>query len=442
MSDKFQLQAYNVKVVVQETGLKPETLRAWERRYGIPKPERSSGGHRLYSRSDIQTVKWLVERQEEGLSISNAVELWRSLVARGLDPLNMPDYTPLNTVSPQTVETIDHFKNSWISACVKFNERQAEEILTQAFTRYPIEVVCNDVLAKGLAEIGDGWYQGKITVQQEHFASELALRRIELLIAGTPPPTRGERILLAAPPEEEHDFILLLVNLLLRRRGWDVIYLGANVPLDQLAELTQTTFPNLVVSAAQQLHTAAKMVQMGSVLEKVDIPLAYGGRIFNLIPDLRQRVPGYYLGNDITQAAHVVEKILSGEQLRSDPQEISHQYRTALKHFQEQRPGLESDIWENIADGIPRPHLAVANANLARDIQAALELGNLEYLGDEINWIDGLLVNNQIPTLTLHTYLATYHQAAVKRLQPQAAPVVAWLEKLVSNTNRNGYHKR
>ncbi|MCA9937221.1 MAG: MerR family DNA-binding transcriptional regulator, partial [Anaerolineales bacterium] len=38
-----------MKVVVQETGLKPDTLRAWERRYGVPSPERTAGGHRLYS---------------------------------------------------------------------------------------------------------------------------------------------------------------------------------------------------------------------------------------------------------------------------------------------------------------------------------------------------------------------------------------------------------
>ncbi|MFU8773811.1 MAG: MerR family transcriptional regulator, partial [Anaerolineales bacterium] len=66
---------YNLKVVVSETGVKPETLRAWERRYGFPKPKRSSGGHRLYTLRDVRTINWLIERQKEGLSISRAVEL-------------------------------------------------------------------------------------------------------------------------------------------------------------------------------------------------------------------------------------------------------------------------------------------------------------------------------------------------------------------------------
>lgn len=57
---------FNLKAVVQETGIKPDTLRAWERRYGLPEPDRSTGGHRLYSQRNIDTLRWLIARQEEG----------------------------------------------------------------------------------------------------------------------------------------------------------------------------------------------------------------------------------------------------------------------------------------------------------------------------------------------------------------------------------------
>jgi len=78
---------YNLKAVLKETGLKADVLRAWERRYDLPKPHRTPGGHRLYSEYDIETIKWLMARQEEGLSISHATELWRSLKASGQEPL-------------------------------------------------------------------------------------------------------------------------------------------------------------------------------------------------------------------------------------------------------------------------------------------------------------------------------------------------------------------
>ena len=79
--------AFNLKVVLKETGLAADTLRAWERRYGLPVPQRSAGGHRLYSQRDIETIKWLMKRQEDGLSISRAVDLWNEQIASGTDPL-------------------------------------------------------------------------------------------------------------------------------------------------------------------------------------------------------------------------------------------------------------------------------------------------------------------------------------------------------------------
>ena len=81
---------YNLKAVVQETGLKADTLRAWERRYNLPRPQRTPSGHRLYSDRDIEILKWLVLRQEEGLSISRAVALWRRLESEHPDPLKVP----------------------------------------------------------------------------------------------------------------------------------------------------------------------------------------------------------------------------------------------------------------------------------------------------------------------------------------------------------------
>ncbi len=85
MNDKTP--TFNLKAVVRETGLKPDTLRAWERRYGVPSPDRTDSGHRLYSQHDIDTLKWLLERQQEGMSISRAVELWHRLEEDGTDPL-------------------------------------------------------------------------------------------------------------------------------------------------------------------------------------------------------------------------------------------------------------------------------------------------------------------------------------------------------------------
>ena len=127
---------YNLKVVLKETGIAADTLRAWERRYGLPMPERTPGGHRLYSQHDIETVKWLMAKQEEGLSISRAVDLWNEETASGLDPLAASRQTDA-FVAPAA--NLDAARQQWIDACLAFNEPAAEHTLNQAFAMYPVE---------------------------------------------------------------------------------------------------------------------------------------------------------------------------------------------------------------------------------------------------------------------------------------------------------------
>ena len=164
MSSYSKIPTYNLKVVTNETGIKPDTLRAWERRYGLPDPGRTQGGHRLYSEYDIETVKWLAQRQKEGLRINRAVALWREIESRGEDPLDaFPQpggATHLQPLDIQAGETIKEMRSNWISACLAFDESTAEYILAQAFSRYSLETVCLDILREGLSEIGNLWYAG------------------------------------------------------------------------------------------------------------------------------------------------------------------------------------------------------------------------------------------------------------------------------------------
>src|SRR5574340_659839 len=199
---------FNLQAVLKETNLKPDVLRAWERRYGLPKPERTAGGHRLYSEYDIATIKWLRARQEEGLSISRAVQMWKGISESGRDPLagDMPPVglePPAGGVEPNRIELL---KSNWLAACLAFDALRAEDLINQAFAMYPVETVCFEILQKAIGEIGQLWYEGKASVQQEHFATAMAVRRIETLISATPRPTREHTILTGCPEGEWHSF--------------------------------------------------------------------------------------------------------------------------------------------------------------------------------------------------------------------------------------------
>ncbi len=434
---------FNLKAVIKQTGLKPDTLRAWERRYGLPVPERSAGGHRLYSQRDISIIKWLMARQREGLSIKRAVQMWRQIEEEGRDPLRSPTPLAAQPAPPLATQiadgTVADLRQAWIDACLAYDERAAEQVLAQAFALYPPEVVCLDLLQKAVATIGEGWYEGQVTVQQEHFCSSLAMRRVEALVMAAPPPTQAGRVLVACPPEEYHVFGLLLLTLLLRRRGWEVVYLGANVPVERLETTVAAIHPHLVILAAQQLHSAATLLQAAELLEREEVPLAYGGLVFNLVPEIRQRIPGHFLGEQLATAPQIVESLLTAPRPAPQAQPAPALYREAREHFVLHQHSIEAQVDEIAGqNGVVGEHLALANYELAMNIKAALRLGDMALVGMDIDWVSGLLRHHKLPAETLGHYLDAYLQAARTQLDERGRPIVDWLERLVDGQRRAG----
>lgn len=86
-SDEDRYPKYSIRVAWQQTGLKPGTLRAWERRYGLPSPLRRPNGHRLYTEYDLRLLHWLVAQTRAGMTIGRAVDFLRHLQLRGQDPI-------------------------------------------------------------------------------------------------------------------------------------------------------------------------------------------------------------------------------------------------------------------------------------------------------------------------------------------------------------------
>ena len=206
-----KIPSFNLKAVLRETGTTADTLRAWERRYGLPLPERTPGGHRLYSQYDIETIKWLMAKQMDGISISRAVDMWKEQINSNVDPLagiQPLAFAPLQVNPILNAETsLDALRAQWIAACLKFNENVAEQSLNQAFSMFPVETVCVDILLKGLADIGELWYGNRASVQQEHFASSLAMRRLDAMLSASPTPWRKQTVIVGCPANEWHAFV-------------------------------------------------------------------------------------------------------------------------------------------------------------------------------------------------------------------------------------------
>lgn len=439
MASMSETPTFNLKAVIQITDLKPDTLRAWERRYGLPQPVRTGGGHRLYSQHDIDTLKWLISRQEEGMSISRAVALWRKMEADGQDPIR--EYSPPGEEPPiyQLVEvgsTLLQLREAWIENCLEYEEQKAEQVLAQAFSLYPPETVCVEVLQKGLAAIGQQWYEAEVTVQQEHFASALALRKIEALIAALPAPSRAGRLIVGCPPHEEHTFSPLLLTFLLRRRGWEVIFLGANVPLDRMDHTLAHNRPRLVVLSAQTLPTAATLLEMATLLFEAGVPLAYGGLVFNLIPSLTDRIPGHFLGKELVDAPAVVEKLMSAPRVVSSRRSVEDRYLASLQEYREKQALIESGLMGRLNGlGLDQVTLLQINYNMAQYMGAALALGDLDLLEHNLAWLRGMVSFRQMEESRwmLNQYLRAYTVAAREAMGKESDNLLfAWLESVTA----------
>lgn len=422
--------SFNLKAVLKETGLAADTLRAWERRYRLPMPQRTQGGHRLYSQYDIETIKWLAKRQAEGLSISRAVDLWNENLASGADPLaDSAGQTFATLTISSTINTnLDSLRAKWIQACMEFNEPAAEQVLNQAFSIFPIEVVCMDILQKGISEIGSLWYRNEVSVQQEHFASALAMRRLDALLNATPSPMQNKTVLVGCPSDEWHTFTPLLLSLLLRRRGLNIIYLGANVPADRFAETVKDVKADLVVLVAQQLISAATLQQTALILSSKKIPVAFGGRIFNIHPKLIEYIAGHFLGNELGFAVDEIGVLLTGKSKRHGLKAVSEMHIAAHQAYQSSRTQIELSLKQMLEPLAVSPENIKTGIHfLGENITAALQLGDISYVSAEVDWLRTLLQSYETPPQRLIHFMESYSNAVNQNINGQGGPISEWL---------------
>jgi cobalamin-dependent methionine synthase I len=280
-----------------------------------------------------------------------------------------------------------------------------------------------------MSEIGELWYENKLSVQQEHFASSLAMRRVDALLSAAPAPTKKDTILVGCPADEWHTFTPLLISLFLRRRGYKVIYLGANVPADRFIETVNDTKADLVLLVAQHLISAATLYQTAQSLANKDIPVAYGGRIFTLRPNMTDYIPGYFLGNEVGSAIGEMEKVLKSKSLPRATKATAQKYIVAHQSYTSNRTRIEATIKELIQPLSISPDDIKTGINFLGDhISAALQLGDMSHVSAEIDWLRMLLTSHATNPEQLINFMDVYSQAIDKNINGQGTPISEWLD--------------
>ncbi len=298
---------YNMKAVVEATGISAATLRAWERRYGALSPGRTESGYRLYSARDIAMLRWLRARVDEGMSISQAINL---LVHRRTHDVNSGAERHNNeTTGPREARGL------LLAALLRYDEATADRALEEAFAVYGLESATERILTPAMIEIGEMWHQGRTTTAAEHFASNYLRRKLEAIINAAPQANVGPLVVLGCGPGDWHEMGLLLIYLMLRRRNVNTIYLGQNVPLAQFVDEMARLRPAMIIMAATTAETMPGLIDMATAVQEMPAPrplFGFGGRVFNVQPELRTRVPGIFLGENARTAVNYTLALISG----------------------------------------------------------------------------------------------------------------------------------
>jgi DNA-binding transcriptional MerR regulator len=303
---------YNIKAVVRQTQINISTLRAWEQRYGMPHPIRSDHGHRLYSARDVATIKWLKQCTERGVNISQAVALLREhQTTTTPHPEPQDDYNAL-PISAGISRLLDNL----VDALNNVNLHRAHLLTNTACALFPLETVIYEMLYPLQRLMSERWGAGEICVAEERMVSNFVRQRLQTLMQIHEPFAHGPRLICACAPHEQHEIGLMMFTLLLELRGWQAVYLGQNLAVEGFADFAKRSAPALIyfnVTMIEHINGLFDLCQAVANLNDQRIVLAYGGRVFETHPELRERLPGIFLGNDLHEA--VLHADALGEQI-------------------------------------------------------------------------------------------------------------------------------
>ncbi len=267
--DQVVPPAVRIGELSRRLGVSEHVLRAWERRYGVLRPQRSAGGYRLYSGTDEQRVRRMQALIADGLS---AAEAARAALA---DERAAAPAPPEAAARPQAGAGPGTAARALARSLDTFDEPGAQAALDQLLGAFTIETVLRDVVLPYLHDLGERWARGEVSVGQEHFASNLLRGWLAGQARGWGS-GRGPHAILACPPGEQHDIALIAFGIAAHRNGWRVRYLGADTPIADLARAAAELRPDLAVVAVTR---PGQLPGLSSGLAELAeaVPLAVGG---------------------------------------------------------------------------------------------------------------------------------------------------------------------
>lgn len=267
-----------IGVVTARTGLTQDLLRAWEKRYDAVVPGRGPTGRRLYSDGDIEKLRLLKALVASGRRISDVAGLSTP------ELLELAREDASETVQPPAPDSRvlgGDYLDEALDALEQFDRTKLQKALSEAAIDYSSPELRRRVIVPLLQAIGDRWQEGSLRIAHEHLASAIVRTFMAGLMNKTSALPSSPRIIITTPAGQRHELGAMLVAGVAEDYGWDVVYLGPDLPAEEIAAAVRQIQPRAVAMSIVykngDIHLQEELRKLTEYLQS-EVPVFVGGR--------------------------------------------------------------------------------------------------------------------------------------------------------------------
>ncbi len=280
----------SIGAVSKATGIPTETLRTWERRYGFPSPHRTDSGHRKYTERTVERLVLVSRALDQGMRPGD-------VLPKDVDALHaLLDITESSRTIAATPHAITHTAGStpallddittstvagWMDHLLKLDEEGLQTSFKHNWFRLGPMTFMTQLLAPFLKEIGVAWYEGRIAVIHEQFASNQLRTFLSTQWRDLSRRNTGPHMVCATLPGEFHAIGLHMIAVVMAITGCQVAFLGCDSPIQTIAQVVdnaQATAVLISVSGAANTARSAEQLKALRVRLSDDVALIVGGQ--------------------------------------------------------------------------------------------------------------------------------------------------------------------
>jgi DNA-binding transcriptional MerR regulator/methylmalonyl-CoA mutase cobalamin-binding subunit len=289
---------FPIRTLSQLTGVNPVTLRAWERRYGVIQPQRTPKGHRLYSREDVALVERILALTARGVPVGQVRQVLNRAAQE--ETRGGPD------------EAWAEGRRAMLEAVTRFDEEALERAYEKALAVHPVDVVTRRLVVPLLVELGRRWESAEGSVAEEHFFGVYLRNKLGARFHHRVRRTGGPRLMACCWPGELHEIGVLLFALAASDAGYEVVLLGANMPLEELPAAVVRSGADGVVLAGSNRPPAEVLGRgLPALLKAVRVPVFCGGLSSVTCHDNLAAAGAVPIGEDLGAGLRVIAERLA-----------------------------------------------------------------------------------------------------------------------------------